>query len=292
VGTGGAAPVADPNLDGPFAITEIDAVAMVPETGHQVPIHCAYPTAGPAPGPFPVVLFGKGFQMPVTQYFNYLRRLATFGYVALTVDFPLDVFAPSHVQCAKDMIGGLHWAATQPQLQANVNHAGATGHSLGGKLSLLTATLDPRIKASITLDPVDSAVNCAPQECPDVSSLVPSLGIPTGFLGETLDGASCAPTADNYATFYASANAPSFSVTVLGASHTSFLDDVFACGPPCSFCFPASVPNAQVTAMSRAYVVAFYERHLRNNAGYDAYLTGAEAQARYVTTGQATIESK
>jgi hypothetical protein len=47
-----------------------------------------------------------------------------------------------------------------------------------------------------------------------------------------------------------------------------------------------------VNAMARAYVVAFYERHLRGNMAYDAYLTGAEAKARYIDTGMATIQSK
>jgi dienelactone hydrolase len=238
------------------------------------------------------VIFGKGFQMPVYQYFNYLRHLATFGYVALTADYPLDVFASNHMQNARDMLGALDWVATQPNLNADLNRAGATGHSLGGKLSLLAANMDSRIKASITLDPVDSSVNCAPQDCPDVSSLLPSLHIPTGFLGETIDAAGCAPAADNYATFYATAQPPSLSVTVLGANHMSFLDDVFVCGPPCNFCAPAIAPNAQVNAMARAYVVAFYERYLQNRTGYDTYLTGTEAEARYVLTGQATILAK
>lgn len=72
----------------------------------------------------------------------------------------------------------------------------------------------------------------------------------------------------------------------------SFLDNVAICGLTCSFCNMATVPNAQVNALSKAYVVAFYERYLRGIEGYDTYLTGAEAQARYVTTGQVTIVSK
>ena len=47
-----------------------------------------------------------------------------------------------------------------------------------------------------------------------------------------------------------------------------------------------------VAGMARALMVAFYERHLRGNAAYDTYLTGADATARYVTTSQATIVSK
>ena len=38
--------------------------------------------------------------------------------------------------------------------------------------------------------------------------------------------------------------------------------------------------------------MAFYERHLRGDLGYDTYLTGAQAQARYVATNLATIVSK
>jgi hypothetical protein len=44
--------------------------------------------------------------------------------------------------------------------------------------------------------------------------------------------------------------------------------------------------------MARAFVVAFYRRHLNGEAEYDLYLTGAEAQARYVETGLVAIESK
>jgi hypothetical protein len=81
-------------------------------------------------------------------------------------------------------------------------------------------------------------------------------------------------------------------VTALGANHMSFLDDVATCGFVCSFCNPATASNAQVHDMSAAFMVAFYERWMRGNKVYDAYLTGATAQARYVTTNEATIVAK
>lgn len=166
---------------------------------------------------------------------------------------------------------------------------------MGGKLALLAATMDDRVQAVITLDPVDGSMNCSPQDCPDVSDLMP-LDIPTGFLGETLDASggfmSCAPAADNYTTFYAGTTSPSLMVTVIGANHMSFLDDVASCGFTCSFCNPATLDNATVNALSKAFTVAFYRRYLSQELGYEAYLTGAEAEARYVTPGLATIESK
>ncbi|MFO0757294.1 MAG: hypothetical protein U0359_12435 [Byssovorax sp.] len=297
-GGGGAPQVYDPDADGPYMFAELDDSTQVQSTGHNVPVHCAYPTSGPTAGPYPVILFAHGFQLPPTQYAGYVKRLASFGYVVVNVDFPAPFFGEKHTDNAKDLIGALDWAKNKATLagKADVSQAGASGHSLGGKVSLLAATMDARIKASITLDPVDTSMNCAPADCPDVSAMMPNLHIPTGFVGETTDASgafqACAPAADNYTTFYAGTNTPSLQVTAIGANHMSFLDNVAICGLTCSFCNMASAPNAQVNAMSKAFVVAFYERHLRGNAGYDTYLTGAEAQMRYVTTGQAMITSK
>jgi dienelactone hydrolase len=292
---GGPSDLPDPNLDGPLAVVAVTGTAEVQATGDAVPITGFAPASG---GPYPVIVIGHGFQIPTAQYALYAERLATFGYVALLPDFPTSFFGTAHTDVAENLLGALDWAATAPSLagKTDTQNAGMTGHSLGGKGALLAATYDARVKAVIALDPVDSAMNCSPTDCPDVSSLMPSLAIPTGFLGETTDATggfmACAPAADNYATFYAGAQAPSFSVTVLGANHMSFLDDVASCGFTCGFCNMATAPNAQVNAMARAYATAFFERHLKGLAGYDAYLTGDVAQMRYVSTNQATIVSK
>jgi len=290
----GPANATDPAQPGPYAIAELDDKHTVSATGHEVAIHCAHPTDG-ADGPYPVVIMGHGFQLPPSQYFSYVKHLASFGYVALTVDFPAGFFGNKHVDNAKDMLGGIDWAASALAGLADSNNVGASGHSLGGKAALLAATMDQRIKASITLDPVDSAMNCSAADCPDVSAMMP-LPIPTGFIGETTDAAGgfqpCAPKADNFETFYAPSASPSLSVEVLGANHMSFLDDPGSCGLTCSFCKAASIDGSVVTALSRAFMVAFYQRHLKAIAGYDLYLTGAEAQTRYVQPGLAVILSK
>jgi pimeloyl-ACP methyl ester carboxylesterase len=298
-GGGGAPAALDPNLDGPYAIAEIDdVIAQVPGGDTNVPVHCAHPVSGPSAGPYPIVVVGHGMQLPPSQYTSYVKRLATFGYVAMTVDFPASLFGVDNNKSAKDMAAGIDWAVGKPALAADGTRAGMSGHSLGGKTALLAATLDPRVKAAFVLDPVDAGGpgGCNPPSCVDVSSLMPNLHIPTGFLGETTDAMggfmACAPAADNYTTFYAGAVSPSVQITALGANHMSFLDNVSTCGLVCSFCNPATAPNAEVNAMSRALMVAFYERHLRGDQGYEPYLTGAMAEARYVTTGKATIVSK
>lgn len=293
---GASGGVRDPNVDGPFAFAEKDATTTVSASGDRVAIHAAYPTAA---GKYPVVVFAHGFQLSPTLYYGYLKRLATFGYVALTVDFPTSFLGNDNPKEAKDLSGGLEWAKADATLGpiTDAANAGMSGHSLGGKLALLAAVGDARVKAALVLDPVDGGGgSCSAPSCVLVADLVGGLHIPTGFLGETLDASgsfqACAPANANFTTFYAKTLSPSFAVTVTGANHMSFLDDVGACGATCSFCNAASAPNAQVNGMGKAYVVAFYERWLRGNAAYDAYLTGAQAQARYVATNQATIASR
>lgn len=291
--TGGDA-LPDPDKDGPWDIAAIDGSILVDAV--DVPIHCVYPASGP-PGPYPVVVVAHGFQLPPTQYNGYLERLASHGYVALTADFKAELFATDHVANTAQVLAGIDWAAAEPALAglADTANVGLTGHSLGGKLALHGTILDPRVRASITLDPVDGSQMCDPQKCPDISAMLPA-DVPLGFVGETLDGSGgfmpCAPQADNFLSFFAAAAAPALAVTVNGANHMSFLDDAAGCGLVCSFCKMPTLDNAVVNALARAYVVAFYGRYLKGEAGYAAYLTGAVAQERYVEPGLVTLAEK
>ena len=294
-------PVPDPDKNGPYTYAELDDKTTVAASGDSVAVHCAYPTAGPSAGPFPVVVFAHGMQITPDKYYGYVQRLASFGYIAITVDFPTDLFLGNdNPKEAQDLAGALDWAAKKGGVlfgKVDEKNAGVFGHSLGGKLSFLAATLEPRFKAAFGLDPVDGGgpLGCNPPQCVDVTDAIGKLAIPTGFVGEVTDASGgmqpCAPTANNYETFYHAVPAPSFEVTVNGANHMSFLDDTNGC-LACGFCNKATLTQVQVTDLARSYVVAFFERHLRGLAAYDDYLTGATAQARYVTTGLATITQK
>jgi dienelactone hydrolase len=289
--------VADPNQPGPYTYAEIDDTMNVAASGDMnVAVHCAYPTHGPAAGPYPVIVVAHGLELAASEYYGYVRRLASFGYVALTVDYPTSLIAMNNPAEAQDLLAGIDWAKTNATVGAlaDTSTVGMTGHSLGGKEALLAATMDARVKASIVLDPVDGGgpTGCTAPMCVVVASLVGDLHIPTGFLGETKDTA-CAPLADDYQTFFAKTNSPSLEVDVLAADHMSFLDDVSTCGLACALCTQVSATNnTQTNGMAYAFVAAFYERWLRGNTGYDTYLTGATARARYVTTGLATINSR
>lgn len=292
-GEGGSPITNDPEQTGPFAVQELDGTVESAATGNEFAVHAAFPQGD---GPFPIVLVAHGFQLPGSQYEGYARHLASHGYVAVIPEYPTSFLGLSHVDAAEDVLASLDWALAEPALGAIIDDTlvGTTGHSLGGKLAFLTASMDERVKAAIALDPVDGAMSCSAQDCPDVSSAMPP--IPTAVLGETLDATgtfqACAPAADNYTTFYAGASSPSLEVTVVGAGHMSFLDDLASCGITCSFCNDPTAQNDAVTSLARAFVVAFFQRRLRGDESFDSYLNGAAATERYVDTNRATIQSK
>jgi hypothetical protein len=153
------------------------------------------------------------------------------------------------------------------------------------------------VRAVVALDPVDASGRCDPMLCPDVSALPPAQ-IPIAYLGETLDAMprfgsqACAPAADNYTTFYATAASPTLEVTIEGAAHPSFLDDPATCGLACMACQAATTPQPTIIGIVRAVSVAWFERHLRGIAAYDTYLGGMESTRRWVDTGQARIQRR
>lgn len=241
----------------------------------------------------PLVLFGHGFLIPPAQYDSYTQHLATHGFLACTVDFVTGL-TPNHALWATDYraaIDALILADADPSSplfgKLDADRIGLAGHSLGGKLAVLAAKEDPRVKAIFGVDPVDS------QE-PDATALLP-LSIPIGVIGETTDaaatGMACAPAEANYTTFFDAAAAPALEITVMGANHVSFLDDRSSCELVCEFCNPATVPDADVNALTRSYLVAFFGRYLADR-DYDSHLNGDEAERRYVETRRITIRAR
>jgi len=294
-GSGGAT-LNDPAQPGPFTLTSVDATVDVPAVGTSFATRCFLPDT--EPGPFPLITFAHGFQLPASQYYVSAQHLAGFGFVVCVPEYPAGLFNPNHANNAKELLGVIDWAlgASSPiAAKIDPQRIGATGHSLGGKLSIIAASQDNRIKAVFGIDPIDSSKNCNPTDCPDATDLLP-LPIPTGFVGETIDAQAsfqaCAPADSNFETFFAGASSPTFKVHIDGANHMSFLDDPASCGLPCSFCNAPTRDHDEVVSLLHAYLAAFFLRHLDGEAGYDDYLTGATAQQRYVQTGVATIELK
>ena len=90
----------------------------------------------------------------------------------------------------------IDWALARPRSRFRPTKLALAGHSLGGKITVLAATLDPRVTAVVAWDPVDSNT---PSVAPE---LMVGLTATIAVVGETTNGTGgfmpCAPTADNF----------------------------------------------------------------------------------------------
>jgi len=170
--------------------------------------------------------------------------------------------------------------------KADAELVGLSGHSLGGKISLMASAEDERPKASFVLDPVDSAaapIFSNPDDYPSVTpEKMPQITVPLGLVGETLNGVAdegffsqaCAPEEDNFHQYYLFAESPAIEIEVLGANHMSFLDNP-ECGFVCSV-FPKGTDDPATTRqLARKYMTAFYNYKLLGLEEYKLYLAGA-----------------
>jgi hypothetical protein len=171
--------------------------------------------------------------------------------------------------------------------KVDLGKVGLLGHSRGGQVSLIAATqgLSGKVAAFFGLDPVDSM-----QSGTTVRNALPDLGIPSVYLGETLDGtsllgalgAACAPTDDNYAVLYGQSPSPSLLLTAIGAAHFDFERQDKATGA--MLCQTGTANPSEVLDMAVALSTGLFARELLAQP-VGAGLDGAGADF-YIQTGQ------
>ena len=171
----------------------------------------------------PLVIFLPGFQLTSAQYAGTLERIASHGFVVIGADPAGSLFSVSHVNMAVDAAAVLDWALSTSPVSGRIDaaHVAMMGHSLGGKLSTMVAAMDPRVSALMLFDPVNGGAGPSGYNAtaPDiVPERVTPLTIPIGIAGEINNatggtfGMSCAPAAQNYATFYDAATGSAWAV--------------------------------------------------------------------------------
>ncbi len=278
-------PVEGPGAAGALASTHADTVP-IPGGGERevVATVCTpSPDGGvtTGAGPFPLVVLSPGFGTDKSSYDSYCRHLASWGFVVVLQNYSESSFKMVHAHLAEDVSRIIDWVAS-PQSgladRLDVERVATAGHSLGGKVSLLAATIDPRVKAVVGWDPV---VGGAPGSEPDPA---PVVDVPLVVLGETTDavpgpyGQACAPAGQNFQAVFEAAKPPAIQVTVAGANHMAWVDDP-DCGLPCLVCNEGTSDPAWVRMLTRRTTVAFLRRHLLGDAEMDAFLTGEAMQA-------------
>jgi predicted dienelactone hydrolase len=227
-------------------------------------------------------------------YFSYGEHLASYGYVVAM----RNNYVVSHVGLANSTSAIIDWVQDQEAQPGSLfhgkmdfSHIGASGHSMGGKISLLTAYDDDRIKAVADIDPVDTSPLPTP-EFPSVTpELMPDIHIPTLLIGSS-DGGQCAPASDNYHQYFLYANEPSIEIEIEHSGHVTFCD------------LPDEIINAaaiicptgggdfeQIRMLASRYVTAFYKVLFDGEAGYSYYLTG-DGMASDVADGLVVTDHK
>ena len=287
--TGGVEPTGDPREPGPHPWSmsshelELD--------GTTIPLTLYIPDED---GPHPVVVLTHGFQLSPGDYASYGEHLASWGYVAVLPQFPGSLINPStHAELRDWMVGILDWIdavgddpAAPLQGRADTSAVALAGHSMGGKISFLTATSDARPQAVFGIDPVDAAGGPGQSPGPDYPSVTPELMplivVPFAVVGETTNatgglGGACAPAEDNFEQYFMHAESPALKIEVLGANHMSFLDDP-NCGLTCSVCTAGTDDPAVTRSLTQGYLIAFLGVTLREQAAWSTYLTGDEIQ--------------
>jgi hypothetical protein len=253
-------------------------------------------TAEPS-APFPLVVFNHGFLLSGEAYRSYGERLASHGFVVALPTYPMSFFNVNHARLAEDVRFVIDTCLLAARDEGHPlcglidpTRVGASGHSLGGKLSLLEAVTDDRVLASALLDPVDSGNPLIkdPEKYPSVTpELMHEIQIPLLLVGAELGStlvvfSPCAPEDENYQRYFEAANPPAIEITQLDVGHAQYVDEGHEGGA--SSCAVGDVPDEEVRAASAAYITAFFLGHLYDDPAalewLDARLAADEAAGR------------
>lgn len=246
-------------------------------------------------GPFPLVVISPGFTLDRKQFQSYGDRLASYGIVAVLQKSRSEF---NHAQYRDDTVALLDWliSPTGPDAsrvagRADKDRIGLAGHSLGGKISLLVAEKDARVKAVLGIDPVDAGT---PQARADLARIKLPLGIPLFYIGETTSKTGgltpCTPADANYEVLYTRSPTPALAITVSGAAHNDFVDSFMRCGS-CGFCPGGSAPKDRTNRLAVKYCAAYFLWALKDDPRGADYLLGAGPQ-RDTAAGYVTVVKK
>lgn len=217
------------------------------------------PDAAPArpDGPFPLVVFGHGFDLTPASYTRLLQSWARAGYVVAAPVFPLEnadapggpnesdltnqpadmSFVISRMLDASEASSGPFAGLIDP------SEIAVAGHSDGGDTALAVAYnptfLDPRVKAAVILSGA---------EIPGVGGFTFPSGSPPLLAAQGTADTVNLPSATN--AFFALARPPKYLLSLIGAEHL----------PPYSYQQP------QLTIVERVSI-AFLDGYLKHESG-------------------------
>ncbi len=291
-------PTTDPGQMGPLMVQT--ASETVTANQRSIPLTIYLPSGS---GPYPVIVLSHGMSLSASQYSHVGNHLGSHGYVVVMPDYPGSPFNPvPHAELSEILLGVVDWIdgdiANGSVIGSKGDPAllGLAGHSLGGKISFLSAANDSRPDAVFGIDAVDSEppFTLNPSGYPSVApERMPDISVPIASLGETVDSGGgfmpCAPSDENFKQYYDAATSPALQIEIVGADHMDFLDDPNCSA--CTLCGPGSTDPDVTKAYLRTYITAFFDLTLKGMSERSTWLTGAE-MASDEATNEVIADSK
>ncbi|MEV6298965.1 hydrolase [Actinoplanes sp. NPDC051861] len=257
-----------------------------PDSGFELPDTHGYVGAPPAPGRHPVILYSPGFGIERTSGTVLAEDLASHGYVVVTVDHTHDanfvefpdgriataaIPPPASPEEEERLLGKvldvrvrdtrfvLDQLRRMPLSRVmDLSRIGMFGASMGGATAAETMRRDGRVRAGLNLDG---------------SFLGPVLdkGLDRPFLmmgSEPADGEQD----ETWTRMWDGLRGPRYWLELEGAAHLSFTDFQVLypqLGLPPEQVEPVvgTIDGERSVAVQRAYVRAFFDRHLRHRDG-------------------------
>jgi predicted dienelactone hydrolase len=264
-------------------MTPEESAALLKDSGLDVPsdtlaklVTNSVADARPAGRGLPLIVLSPGYTKPRATLSALAEDLACHGYVVAVIghtyenagqSFPDGHFAGC-VSCAVSHDDGfgeklelgraadvsfvLDWL-THSKWAPLIDRSriGMAGHSIGGASTIPAMVADSRIKAGMDIDGTTNVV-LAP----------PGLSRPFMFLGHQLGATACAQGDPTWERDWAQLTGWRRWAEVTGAQHASFTD-VGLVGDEFGVDYGAKTTALRTQEITRAYVNAFFDQHLR-----------------------------
>jgi pimeloyl-ACP methyl ester carboxylesterase len=278
----------DPEGEGPYTVFE--HVVSIPGPAADIAGTVYAPsvdggaTVHADAGPYPLVIVMHGFTASHTQYASFSRHIASWGFIAIGIDFTDD---GAHDQNANEAIAAIDFAGTAGSPVADVvdlDRIATAGHSLGGKIAFFAAVLDDRVDTVIGWDPVDSGGppcfidpdgchnwSIAPNSFDGDEGMMADLDIP--ILIFAAPSGAFNPEVHHARRFWEGAESPAQWVYFPSGAHTNW---------------PGAALEERITKRTQ---VAWLARHLQGLSGVEPFLSG-DIIGVDVTAGDIELEHK
>ncbi|MCU0724614.1 MAG: hypothetical protein MUE73_02320 [Planctomycetes bacterium] len=225
----------------------------------------------------PVVLI-HGFSLRASNYVEYGRKLASWGFVVLVGDHQDPLFGADHEKEIRTALGYVDWLVAQDADSGSrffgrlaTDRFGIFGHSLGGGVSIVTATRAAsggRIKACAGIAPAALAGPGGAISADTSTGLWPPMLVLTGSED------SIVTPATSKSTWYAPGPKPKMFLRIDGHCHTNYSDSVlFAIDYNPSTC----VSSEEQRKKTRLYLVSWFLHHLYGDTRVRDYVDGSYA---------------